>query len=172
LHSVSLLHSKTPLPVAPSDLSLPGLTTLDHIAIAVCQGDLEAQVSLYCAMGFQVKHQEKVYGKDQVQEVLLTLDNDSNSIQLLQPLNDDSPLQKRITKNNGVGGLHHIAWRVQDIYQAFDNFKKQGYQIIDSAPRPGSQGTMVFFIHPRSPNENPLNVLFELVEHPIKQILL
>ena len=50
---------------------LPGFQFIDHVAIAVLQGTLDAQVSAYRKMGFREVHREAVLGSDQVMEVLL-----------------------------------------------------------------------------------------------------
>ena len=57
-------------------------------------------------------------------------------------------MQKLIEKNGGRGGFAHVAFRVADIQQAFDDMKAKGFKIIDKAPRKGSRGTTVFFVHP------------------------
>jgi methylmalonyl-CoA/ethylmalonyl-CoA epimerase len=41
-----------------------------------------------------------------------------------------------------------------------------GFQLIDKAPRKGSRGTTVFFVHPKSRAESPFGVLLEIVEDP------
>jgi methylmalonyl-CoA/ethylmalonyl-CoA epimerase len=41
-----------------------------------------------------------------------------------------------------------------------------GFQLIDKAPRKGSRGTTVFFVHPKSRAENPFGLLIEIVEDP------
>lgn len=138
---------------------------IDHVAIAVPMGQMDAQVALYERMGFKVEHREEVYGGDQVREVLLSCG--PNLIQLLEPLNADSPVAKQIEKQGGRGGLAHVAFRVPNAREAFDALKADGFQIIDAAPRPGSRGTTVFFLHPKShTSDGALGVLFEFVEAP------
>ena len=63
-------------------------------------------------------------------------------------LTAESPVAKQIEKNGGRGGLAHVALRVADIQKAFDYLKENGFKIIDKAPRKGSRGTTVFFVHP------------------------
>ena len=72
---------------------LPGFLFVDHIAIAVCSGDLEAQLKMYRLMGFREKHREEMGGTDQVLEVLLQIGECQNLIQLLEPLSAESPVQ-------------------------------------------------------------------------------
>jgi methylmalonyl-CoA/ethylmalonyl-CoA epimerase len=141
-----------------------GFRFIDHVAIAVKRGDLDAQVEAYKLLGFEEIHREEVYGGDQVRESLLRVGDGPNLIQLLEPLSADSPVQSFIDKNGGRGGLAHIAFRVRDAQQAFDDMQSKGFQIIDKAPRPGSRGTTVFFVHPKSRAENPFGILIEVVE--------
>ena len=142
------------------------LEFVDHVAIAVKQGELDGQVKGYQMMGFREVHREEVRGSDQVREALLQIGNGPNLIQLLEPLTADSPVQKLIERNGGRGGLAHVAFRVKSAQVAFDAMKASGFQLIDKAPRKGSRGTTVFFVHPKSRAENPFGFLIEIVEDP------
>ena len=148
----------------PSDI--PGFLFVDHVAIAVRTGELEPQVKAYELLGFKEIHREEVLGGDQVRESLLRIGEGPNLIQLLEPLTPESPVQKLIDKNGGRGGLAHVAFRVRDAHQAYDYMKNAGFQLIDKAPRKGSRGTTVFFVHPKSRAENPFGFLIEVVEDP------
>jgi len=143
---------------------LPGFLFVDHIAIAVCAGELEAQLKMYLLMGFRELHREEMGGTDQVLEVLLQIGESPNLIQLLEPLSAESPVQKQIDRNNGKGGLAHVGLRVKNAQAAFDFLKTEGFKIIDKAPRSGSRGTTVFFLHPKSHDDTPFGVLYEVVE--------
>lgn len=143
---------------------VPGIQFVDHVAIAVPRGGLEAQVAAYWALGFREVHREDVLGSDQVREVLLEIGGGPNLIQLLEPLREDSPVQKLIDKNGGKGGFAHVAFRVDSAQAAFAAMKGAGFQIIDPAPRPGSRGTTVFFVHPKSKADAPFGYLIEIVE--------
>jgi methylmalonyl-CoA/ethylmalonyl-CoA epimerase len=145
---------------------VPGIEFVDHVAVAVKQGELDAQVKAYEMLGFREVHREEVYGTDQVREALLQIGNGPNLIQLLEPLTPESPVQKLIDKNGGRGGLAHVAFRVKSAQQAFDAMKASGFQLIDKAPRKGSRGTTVFFVHPKSRADNPFGFLMEIVEDP------
>ena len=142
----------------------PGFLYVDHIAIAVCTGELENHVKMYKQIGFKELHREEIEGTDQVREVLLKIGESPNLIQLLEPLSTDSPVQKQIDRNNGKGGLVHVGLRVKNAQVAFDFLKSEGFQIIDKAPRPGSRGTTVFFLHPKSHDDTSFGVLYEVVE--------
>jgi methylmalonyl-CoA/ethylmalonyl-CoA epimerase len=145
---------------------VPGIKFVDHVAIAVKQGELEGQVRAYQALGFTEIHREEVRGGDQVREVLLEIGGGPNLIQLLEPLTSDSPVQKLIDKNGGRGGLAHVAFRVDNAQKTFDAMRADGFKLIDEAPRKGSRGTTVFFVHPKSRVDSAFGFLIEMVEDP------
>jgi len=152
---------------AQEDLKqVPGIKFVDHVAIAVRPGELDGQVKAYEMLGFKEIHREEVLGTDQVRESLLEIGEGPNLIQLLEPLTTDSPVQKMMDKNGGRGGLAHVAFRVECAQQAFDAMQASGFQIIDKAPRRGSRGTTVFFVHPKSRADSPFGLLIEIVEAP------
>ncbi|MGV3519502.1 VOC family protein [Luteitalea sp.] len=143
---------------------VPGFICFDHVAIAVLPGELEAHVQAYRALGFSEVHREEVLGTDQVREVLLQVGDGPNLVQLLEPLTPDSPVAKQIEKNGGRGGLAHVALRVTDIQAAFDDLKAKGFKIIDAAPRKGSRGTTVFFVHPKTTEHAAFGYILEVVQ--------
>jgi methylmalonyl-CoA/ethylmalonyl-CoA epimerase len=146
--------------------NVPGILFVDHIAISVKQGELDNQVKAYEMLGFREIHREEVYGGDQVREALLKIGDGPNLIQLVEPMTADSPVQKAIERNGGRGGLTHIGFRVKSAQHAYDAMKASGFQLIDKAPRPGSRGTTVFFVHPKSRPDSPFGILIEIVEDP------
>ena len=143
---------------------VPGFLFFDHVAVSVKAGELEAQVNAYKTMGFKELHREDVLGTDQVREVLLQVGDGPNLIQLLEPLTPESPVAKQLEKNGGRGGLAHVAFRVADIEKAFDYLKKNGFKVIDAAPRKGSRGTTVFFVHPKTTEATSFGYLLEVVQ--------
>lgn len=142
----------------------PGFLFFDHIAISVKPGELENQVNAYKALGFEEVYREDVLGTDQVREVLLRVGDGPNLVQLLEPLSPDSPVAKQLEKNEGRGGFAHVAFRVSDIHKAFEHMQSKGFKIIDAAPRNGSRGTKVFFVHPKTTEQAPFGYLMEVVE--------
>jgi methylmalonyl-CoA/ethylmalonyl-CoA epimerase len=143
---------------------VPGFLFFDHVAIAVRPGELEQHVQAYRTMGFTEIHREDMLGADQVREVLLRVGDGPNLVQLLEPLSSESPVARQIEKNGGRGGLAHVALRVADIQRAFDYLKEHGFQLIDRAPRPGSRGTTVFFVHPKTTEVAAFGYLIEVVQ--------
>ena len=119
------------------------LTEIDHVAIAV--HDLEAAISYYQrAFGATVDHRE-VVESDGVEEALLKVAE--SYIQLLTPTRPDSPVAKSLEKRGE--GLHHIGYRVANCADALAQMIAAGATPLDKAPRPGSRGTTVAFIHPK-----------------------
>jgi len=147
-------------------LKVPGFLFFDHIAVAVRAGELDKQVEAYQLLGFREVHREEVHGGDQVREALLQVGGGPNMIQVIEPLSENSPVQKFIDRNGGRGGLTHLAFRVRNAKAAYDYMKEAGFNLIDKAPRPGSRGTTVFFVHPKSRNDTPFGFLIEVVEDP------
>ncbi|MGH9018275.1 MAG: methylmalonyl-CoA epimerase [Acidimicrobiales bacterium] len=136
----------------PADAML--LTQIDHVAIAV--RDLDAAVAHYRAwFGAEVTHRERI-DSDGVEEALLAVG--VSYIQLVCPTGADSPVAKFL-ENKGEG-LHHVGYRVEDCAAALRRVIEAGGTPIDKAPRPGSRGTTVAFIHPKG----GLGTLIELVQ--------
>jgi methylmalonyl-CoA/ethylmalonyl-CoA epimerase len=130
------------------------LTEIDHIAIAV--HDLDAAIAYYRdTFGCDVAHRE-VVDSDGVEEALLKVAD--SYVQLLTPVRDDSPVAKYLEQRGQ--GLHHVGYRVDDCAAVLERVKAEGHRVIDEAPRPGSRGTTVAFVHPRT----AFGTLIELVQ--------
>ena len=130
------------------------LTEIDHVGIAV--EDLEASINTYeRLLGVAPVHRERV--EDQgVDEVLFAVG--SSYIQLLGALAPDTPVGRSLASRGP--GVHHIAYRVDDIEAALAHLRETGARLIDEAPRPGSRNTLIAFVHPRAMG----GVLVELVQ--------
>jgi len=127
---------------------------LDHVGIAV--DDLDAAIELYgTAFGMPVVHRE-VVTEQGVEAVLL--DVGESHVELLSPLGPDTPVGKFIAKKGQ--GLHHTAYRCEDVEAALARCREQGLRLIDEQPRTGIRGSRVAFLHPASTG----GVLVELVE--------
>lgn len=129
--------------------------TLDHVGIAVRQ--IAETLKAYRLLGIEPGQREVV--ADQGVELQM-LPVGITRLELLQPMNDDSPLSKFIQKRGE--GLHHIALKVQNIEAVLESCKNNGIRLIDEKPRIGAGGSLIAFIHPASTG----GVLIELVENP------
>jgi methylmalonyl-CoA/ethylmalonyl-CoA epimerase len=129
-------------------------TEIDHVAIAV--RDLDAAIAWYAdAFGATVAHRERVE-RDGVEEALLAVAD--SYVQLLTPTRPDSPVAKYLDAKGE--GLHHVGYRVDDCGAALDAAVAAGVKAIDAVPRPGSRGTTVAFLHPKT----SFGTLIELVQ--------
>lgn len=130
------------------------LTEIDHVAIAVT--DLEAAIAWYeTTFAATVVHRE-VVESDGVAEALIRVAD--SYVQLLTPTREDSPVAKFLAKRGE--GLHHVGYRVRDCAAALEAVRAAGGRLIDAAPRPGSRGTTVAFVHPSA----SFGTLIELVQ--------
>ncbi|MBS1268806.1 MAG: Methylmalonyl-CoA epimerase [Nitrosopumilus sp.] len=128
---------------------------IDHIAIAV--NDVEESAKTYQqALGVDSVEFETVESEG-VKVAIIHLEN--GRIELMQPTNDSSPIKKFLDKKGQ--GLHHLALDTGDIEGEVKRMEGCGIQFLGQI-RPGSAGTKVTFIHPKSLH----GVLAELCSHP------
>jgi methylmalonyl-CoA epimerase len=130
------------------------IVDIDHVGIAV--RDLNDAVERYRrTLGIGPTHRERV--EDQgVEEVLFPVGD--SFIQLLGALGPDTPVGAYLAKRGP--GVHHIAYRVDDVAAALAHLRDEGVRLIDEVPRRGSRGTLIAFVHPKDME----GVLVELVQ--------
>ena len=130
------------------------ITEIDHVGIAV--EDLTAAVDEYrAAFGVEPVHRERVDDQG-VDEVLFRVG--TSYIQLLGAVGSDTPVGRFLARRGE--GVHHVGYRVEDLRGALAALRAAGVPLIDEAPRPGSRGTTVAFVHPKGIR----GVLVELVQ--------
>ena len=83
-------------------------------------------------------------------------------IELLEPTSEDSTIAKFMEKNGGRGGVHHVAFNVENVEEALREAEAAGITLIDKAPRKGAENLMIAFLHPKS----TMSVLTELCQQP------
>ncbi len=128
---------------------------IDHIAIAV--NDVEVSAKVYQeALGINEIEFETVESEG-VKVAIIPMEN--GRIELMQPTNDESPIKKFLDKKGQ--GLHHMALETDNIEGEVERMEGCGVQFLGKV-RPGSAGTKVTFIHPKSLE----GVLAELCSHP------
>ena len=81
-----------------------------------------------------------------------------NKIELLEATNNESPVAKFIEKKGE--GIHHIAFDVKDIFLEMARLKKEGFILLNEAPKKGADNKLVAFLHPKTTN----GVLIELCQ--------
>jgi methylmalonyl-CoA/ethylmalonyl-CoA epimerase len=132
------------------------LTQIDHVGIAV--SDLGEAVERYRrTFGIEPVHRERMDDQG-VEEVLFAVGE--SFVQLLGALGPDTPVGRFLGKRGP--GVHHVGYRVASVADALEHLRAEGVGLIDEAPRPGSRGTTIAFVHPKDTG----GVLVELVEAP------
>ena len=130
---------------------------VDHIGIAVT--DLKEVGSFWSeALGLPANGEETV-AEQKVTTGFFPTPNGSE-IELLAATEDSSPIGKFIEKNNGRGGIQHIALRVDNLEAALADLKEKGVRLIDEKPRKGAGGAKIAFVHPKASH----GVLLELCQ--------
>ncbi|MEM2159965.1 MAG: methylmalonyl-CoA epimerase [Candidatus Nitrosotenuis sp.] len=128
---------------------------IDHIAIAV--NNVEQAAKQYKdALGVEKIIYETVESEG-VKLAIIKLEN--GRIELMEPTRDDSPIKKFLEKKGE--GLHHMALATDNIESEYQRMEGCGIQFLGKI-RPGSEGTKITFIHPKSLS----GVLTELCSHP------
>jgi methylmalonyl-CoA epimerase len=130
------------------------LEVIDHVGVAV--ENIDAALALYRdTFGMPLVHREEV--TEQGVDAAL-LDVGTGHVELLQPLGPGTAVGKFLERRGS--GLHHVAYRVQDVQGALEAFAAAGLLLIDERPRIGIRGSRVAFLHPSSTG----GVLTEIVQ--------
>ena len=127
---------------------------IDHIGIAV--NNLEEAISIYAdILGLEYKGTEKIEEQRIIHAAFLV---GEVKIELVQSTHPDGPIGKFIEKRGE--GIHHIAFRVENINGSLKELRAKGVKLIDEKARIGADGAKIAFIHPKDMK----GVLIELVE--------
>ena len=129
---------------------------LNHIAIATPNLD-EATKTYANILGVKISAPLDQFDHG-VRVVFIELPN--TKIELLEPLGENSPVEKFLEKNK-KGGIHHICFEVEDIDHAILRLEKDGATVLgDGKAKIGAHGKPVIFLHPKDFN----GTLIELEE--------
>jgi methylmalonyl-CoA/ethylmalonyl-CoA epimerase len=128
--------------------------TLDHVGIAV--SSLDDALPLWESVTGTEGSGREIVEAQRVEVVFVG--RGPGRVELLAPTEPDSPVG-RFLERRGTG-VHHLCYRVPDIAAALEQFRSEGYELIDHQARPGAHGHRVAFLHPRSTG----GVLIELLE--------
>ncbi len=127
---------------------------LDHIGIAV--NSLKTSIPLYERLLDSQCYKTEQVSSEQV-DTAFFLQNGAK-IELLESLDPNGVIAKFIAKKGE--GLHHIAFEVPDIQAEMERLKKEGFTLLNEAPKLGADNKWVCFVHPRDAN----GVLIELCQ--------
>ena len=133
---------------------MPVFGQIDHVGVAV--SDLDRAIALYeGTFGMPLVHRETV-AEQGVEAVLL--DVGDGHVELLSPLGPETVVGRFVERRGE--GLHHVAYRVDDIDAVLARLGQGDVDLIDPEPRIGIRKSRVAFLHPKSTR----GVLTELVE--------
>lgn len=130
-------------------------THVDHIGFAVL--DIDQAITHYTNT-FGLAEWERIEMPERHMSVAVAHVG-GTLLELIAPTSEEAAFAKYV--NERGPGMHHIAYRVDDIVAALAELKANGTRLIDEEPRPGLHNTLVAFVHPKS----ALGVLVELVQH-------
>ena len=117
---------------------------IEHIGIAV--KSLEEAIPFYeKVLGLECYAIEEV--ADQKVKTAFFKVGDTK-IELLESTDPEGPIGKFVEKTGG--GMHHLAFAVEDVQEALTDAQEAGCQLIDKAPRDGAEGLKIGFLHPKS----------------------
>ena len=129
---------------------------LDHVGVAV--RTLDEGSRPYQLLGLTRDGDDEEVAAQGVR--VRVLRSGESRVELLEPTSPGSPLVKFLEKRGP--GVHHLAFRVDDLDAEIQRLQAEGAPFIDPEPKPGRHGTRVVFLHPSWAG----GVLVELVEHP------
>lgn len=127
---------------------------VDHIGIAV--KDLSNSNKLFAALLGRENYKIEEVASESVTTSFFNV-NDTK-IELLAATSDQGPISKFIEKKGE--GIHHIAFEVEDIYEAIKELKAEGFTFINEEPKQGADNKLICFVHPKTSN----GVLVELCQ--------
>ncbi|MEM2119310.1 MAG: methylmalonyl-CoA epimerase [Candidatus Bathyarchaeia archaeon] len=132
---------------------------VEHVGVAV--KNLDEAINVYRdILGFELKGVH-VLAERKVKVAFFSTGGQT-SIELVEPLSNDSPVAKALETRGE--GIHHIAIEVENIEKALEKLKQKNVTLVDETPKMGAEGKRIAFVHPKSTK----GVLMELVEKPEK----
>jgi len=134
--------------------NLMKILKIDHIGIAVRHLD-ESKKFWTDVLGLEFS------GSETVEDQKVTTGFFSvgeSEVELLESTASDGPVARYLKKKGE--GIHHVAFRVENIQAALEELKAKGIKLIDEKPRKGAGGAKIAFVHPESTN----GILVELCE--------
>lgn len=131
------------------------ISQIDHLGVLVA--DIDANVDLFELLGLSVGAIEHVdaFGVD-----IAFIRVGESLVELVEPVDDTSPLAGDLRAADRPAFLHHIAFRVDDIEAELTSLMAHGVPLVDEEPRPGAGDARVAFLDPQAAN----GVSVELVE--------
>jgi len=119
---------------------------VEHIGIAV--KSLSASVPLFEKLLNTTCYKTEPVESEKVNTAFFQ--TGETKIELLESTEEDGVISRFIEKKGE--GIHHIAFEVNDIHKEMDRLKKEGFALLNDAPKKGADNKLVCFLHPKSTN--------------------
>ena len=140
--------------VSSLDAKLTIMEKLEHIGIAV--KNIDKANSTFAQLLGRTHYKIEEVESEGVRTSFFELGG--VKIELLEATRDDSPIAKFIEKRGE--GIHHLAFEVENIRKSIDQYREQGFDVINDEPKKGADNKMICFLHPKS----TVGVLIELCQ--------
>jgi methylmalonyl-CoA/ethylmalonyl-CoA epimerase len=115
---------------------------IHHLGLAVA--DLDEAIATYERLfGGRLEHRDELV--EQGVQAASMLVGESR-VELLAPTGPDTPVGRFLARRGP--GMHHVAYRVDDVAVALRDLAEAGAELIDQEPRCGLFGLQVAFVHP------------------------
>ena len=125
-------------------LPSPHWLGIEHLGIAVV--DLDAAEILYTGLLGVGPYKREEVASEGVMTSFFAVGG--NKIELLAATRPDSPIATFIEKRGE--GLHHVAYAVADLQAELDRLDAAGITLIHRHPKPGADGKIIAFSHPKA----------------------
>ncbi len=133
---------------------MPEIKKINHVAVLV--DDLDRSLKFWRdILGLELSH---IADLPQEEARIAFLPLGESEIELVQPTSSGSGLSRYLEKRGP--GMHHLCLEVDDLSEILQHLKANDIQLINEEPRPGENGRLYAFIHPKSTN----GVLVELYQ--------
>jgi methylmalonyl-CoA/ethylmalonyl-CoA epimerase len=127
---------------------------IEHLGIAVT--DLQASINVFEKLLNVSCYKLEEVASEGVRTAFFQVGE--SKIELLEATNPDSPIAKFLAKQGG--GIHHIAFEVDDIASEIKRLQGLDFILIHESPKDGADNKQIAFLHPKSTN----GVLVELCQ--------
>ena len=119
---------------------------IHHIAYAVTS--IEKSKIKFEDLGFKATDTEPVNDDIRNIKILFMMHDESKTlIELVEPLNDTSPITNLCKKMHGCASPYHICYEVENLSEALSEFKSKGYLVTQKpAPAVAIEGKNVAFL--------------------------
>ena len=119
---------------------------LDHVGIAV--RNIDDALPFYLNVLNGVLEDRYTSNSPGVEVHVAVVRTNDKVIELLEPTNKDSPMA-RFMKQKGKG-VHHIAYRVDDLDKAILDARSKGVRFLEDTLRTNTRGRRLIYLNPAS----------------------